>query len=311
MGAVVAVDVGGTNARFAVATVNAGKVGLDSAEILPSDDFASFEEAWAAFAERHGEPLPMAAAVAVAGPVRAGRAAMTNHHWRIEAGALEASLGLQQVVLLNDLEAAAWAAAAAQPGQLETIKPGDRGEGTVSVIGLGTGLGGAILVKGGERPIVRATECGHIGFSPQDEFERRLSARLEREYGRVSAERAVSGAALPFYHELVGGAPFADEVALWNAALDGDDDHARQALSHFCAAFGSVAGDIALAQGASRVVLTGGLAARLGPRLRESAFAERFVAKDRMRPVLEAVGIDLLTMESPGLVGAALAAERG
>jgi glucokinase len=310
LAAVVAVDVGGTKARFALATVSGGTAALTATNILPTDEFDSFEDAWRAFDAAVPQDLPGAAAIAVAGPVRGGRAAMTNHHWRLEAGALEASLGLQQVVLLNDLEAAAWAAAAARPGQLETIKPGHGGEGTVSVIGLGTGLGGATLVEGGDQPIVRATECGHIGFSPQDEFERLLSARLEREYGRVSAERAVSGAALPFYHELVGGAPFADEVALWNAALGGDGDHARQALDRFCAAFGSVAGDIALAQGAARVVLTGGLAARIAGRLRNSDFAERFAAKDRMRPLLEGIAVDHLAIENAGLVGAALALGR-
>lgn len=309
--AVVAVDVGGTKARFALATVSGGTADLTGTAFLATDEFASFEDAWRAFAAGIAQPLPKAAAIAVAGPVRGGQAAMTNHHWKLDTGALEAALGLEQVVLLNDLAAAAYAAAAAQPSDLAAIKPGNGGAGTVSVIGLGTGLGGAILVEGGERPIVRATECGHIGFSPQDAFEQRLFARLEREYGRVSAERAVSGAALPFYHEIAGGAPFADEVALWKAALAGTDPHAAQALDHFCAAFGSVAGDIALAQGAARVVLTGGLAARLAGRLRDSRFAERFTAKDRMRPLLEGIAVDHLAIDNAGLVGAALAFGRG
>lgn len=312
MGAVVAVDVGGTRARFALASVSGGRVDLAGTTILATDEYHSFEDAWRAFAEEIGPALPEAAAIAVAGPVRAGRAAMTNHHWRIAADELAESLGLKRVVLLNDLAAAGWAAASAGPDELHSIKPGEGGEGTVSVIGLGTGLGGAILVADGDgRPIVRATECGHIGFSPTDEFEQRLFGRLEREHGRVSAERAVSGAALSFYHELAGGAPLGDEVALWDVALGGGDRHASEALDRFCAVFGSVAGDIALAHGAARVVLTGGLAARLAGRLRDSAFAERFVAKDRMRPLLETVAVDHLAIDSAGLVGAALAGASG
>lgn len=310
MGAVVAVDVGGTNARFALATVSRGKVELVATEILPSDDFVSFEEAWRRFAKRHGEALPKAAAVAVAGPVREGRAAMTNHHWQLEAGTLRATLGLERLTLLNDLEAAAYAVSAAGPGDVVPVKPGSGGEGTVSVIGLGTGLGGAILVDEAGRAIVRATECGHIGFSPASEHELRLFELLEREFGRVSAERVVSGAALALHYRALGGTAGGDEVALWESAFSGEDSLATAALDHFCAAFGSVAGDIALAQGAGRVVLTGGLSARLGARLRDSAFGERFVDKDRMRPVLEAVPVDLLTIDSPGLVGAALAGQQ-
>lgn len=310
MGAVVAVDVGGTNARFAVATASAGKVELAATEILPSDDFASFEEAWRAFAARHDAPLPKAAAVAVAGPVRGGRAAMTNHHWRIEAPALCAKLGLDRLTLLNDLEAAAYAVSAAGPADLLPVKPGS-GVGTVSVIGLGTGLGGAVLIDDAGRAIVRATECGHIGFSPASAHEHKLFERIQGKFGRVSAERVVSGSSLALHYQVAGGNADLDEVALWQSALRGEDPLAAEALDHFCAAFGSVAGDIALAQGAQRVVLTGGLAARLGPRLGDSAFAKRFVDKNRMRPVLDAVGVDLLMIDNPGLVGAALAAERG
>ena len=310
MGAIVAVDVGGTNARFALASVNGGSVELTGTKVLASDDFASFEDAWRSFAETLREPLPATAAVAVAGPVRDGLAVMTNHHWRIEAAALCKALGLERVTLLNDLEAAAYAVSAAGPGDVLPVKHGSGGAGTVSVIGLGTGLGGAILIGDDGRTIVRATECGHIGFSPSSRHENRLFELLESEFGRVSAERVVSGPALALHHQVAGGRAYGDEVALWDAAFRGEDRQAAEALDHFCAAFGSVAGDIALAQGAGRVVLTGGLAARLGARLRDTAFGARFVDKDRMRPVLEAVPVDLLTIDSPGLVGAALAGQQ-
>lgn len=308
MGALVAVDVGGTNARFALATVTGNRVELTSTLVLASDEYDTFERAWHVFGERMDRPLPAVAAIAVAGPVRDGRAAMTNHHWRLDAGALARSLGLERVVLINDLAAAAHAVAHAPPGDFVAIKSASgEGGGMVSVIGLGTGLGGAILMIEDGRPVVRASECGHIGFSPRGDFEQRLFARLGREFGRASAERAVSGAALPFYYELASGRPGPDEVSLWTAALDNSDPLAQAALDRFCAAFGSIAGDIALAQGADRVVLTGGLAARLGERLAASAFAARFVDKDRMRPLLELIPVDLLAIDHPGLVGAALA----
>src|SRR3546814_14022318 len=49
---------------------------------------------------------------------------------------------------------------------------------------------------------------------------------------------------------------------------------------------GSVAGDIALIQGASAVVIAGGLGARLVNHLPHSGFAERFAAKGRFETML-------------------------
>ena len=68
-----------------------------------------------------------------------------------------------------------------------------------------------------------------------------------------------------------------------------------------------MAGDVALAQGAKAVVLAGGLGQKLASILPQSAFAERFCAKGRYRPVMEQMKVRLITTPEPGLSGAALA----
>jgi glucokinase len=65
------------------------------------------------------------------------------------------------------------------------------------------------------------------------------------------------------------------ERARWQRSL------ARAALERFCLAYGSVAGDLALAQGATTVVLAGGLTQRLRDFLIRERFHERFTAKGR------------------------------
>ena len=56
---------------------------------------------------------------------------------------------------------------------------------------------------------------------------------------------------------------------------------AAAALDRFCMTLGSVAGDIALAQGAKAVIIAGGLGRRLVDVLPRSGFASRFMAKGR------------------------------
>ena len=99
---------------------------------------------------------------------------------------------------------------------------------------------------------------------------------------------------------------------LWDAALTGTDPIATAALDRFCAIFGSVAGDLALAHGASGVAIAGGLGQRLGPHLPCSDFAARFVDKGRYRTMMEAMPVRLVTHPQPGLYGAAaFAADQG
>jgi glucokinase len=143
----------------------------------------------------------------------------------------------------------------------------------ITVIGPGTGLGVAMALRRNGRHEVVETEGGHLEFAPLDEVEQRIVDRLRGRYGRVSAERIVSGPGLANIYDALaksdgGAARIGDDAELWASALDGSDPLAATALDRLCMSFGSVAGDIALAQGASAVVITGNLAQRMADRLR-------------------------------------------
>ena len=84
MTAIVAVDIGGTHARFALAEVDAGKViKLGEAVTLKTAEHASFQTAWQEFQRINGAPLPPATAIAIAGPVDADVIKLTNNPWII------------------------------------------------------------------------------------------------------------------------------------------------------------------------------------------------------------------------------------
>lgn len=312
---IVAVDLGGTHVRFARARADAGAVALGPARTLRVADFPSLAAAWGAAAA--GVPdWPRRAAIAVACPVQGETLKLTNNPWEIRPADLAAALGCDDVLLVNDFGAMAHAAARLGPEGFRRVCGPDRPlprEGVVSVVGPGTGLGvGQLLMLGAGRYRVIETEGGHAGFAPTDAFEDALVARLRARHGRVSAERVVCGQGLVEIHAALGGAPDVEPTALWAAALEGRDEAARRALAHFCGAFGGVAGDVALAQGAQAVVLAGGLTRRLAGRLAALGFEARFLAKGRFTALMRGIPVLAFDHPEPGLFGAAAAwAARG
>jgi glucokinase len=183
--------------------------------------------------------------------------------------------------------------------------------GVVSVIGPGTGLGVAALLMGRPARVI-PTEGGHIDFAPLDSLEDMLLSQLRARFRRVSVERIVSGPGLQNIHSALAAIEGRaltprDDKALWEAALGGEDSLAEAAFDRWCLAFGSVAGDLALAQGAEAVVLAGGMLPRVQHLLPASGFHARFTAKGRFEQRMAGIPILRITHPEPGLLGAAAA----
>ena len=313
----VAVDIGGTHARFVIASVGAdGSIALGEPETLHTKDHASFQTAWEDFRERRGGSLPPRAALSVAGPVGGEVIRFTNNPWIIRPSLMQSKLGVDQFTIVNDFAAVAHAVARAPDDQFLHITGPDRPlarDGTISLIGPGTGLGVAHLWRSGSEYRVTATEGGHIDFAPLDSIEDAILARLRRSHNRVSIERVVSGPAIgPIRQTLAAmeGRPVTeeDDVTLWTRGMEDRDSLAAAAVDRFCLSLGSVAGDIALAQGGfGGVVIAGGLGYRLRDHLPHSGFAERFRAKGRFSELMADIPVKLIVHPQPGLFGAAAA----
>lgn len=316
----VAVDIGGTHARFAIASVAAdGAITLGEPETLHTEDHASFQTAWEDFRERMGGSLPPAVSMAVAGPVKTDIIRFTNNPWIIRPPLIEERLGCPRHTIVNDFAAVAHAAARAPAEQFLHLAGPEQdlpANGTISVLGPGTGLGVAHFWRDGEGQYrVQATEGGHSDFAPVDSIEDAILARLRKRHTRVSDERVVSGPAIvDIYQTLAAMEGRAvveqDDVAIWTAGINGEDSLAAAAVDRFCLALGSVAGDIALVQGASGVVIAGGLGYRIRETLLNSGFAERFAAKGRFSGLMASMPVKLIVHPQPGLFGAAAAFAR-
>ncbi len=316
MSEVVAVDIGGTHARFAIAEVEAGRVVAVGEECtLRTADHASLQTAWEEFGQRLGRPLPKAAGIAVAGPIKGEVLKLTNNPWVIRPAWIPRKLGAERYALVNDFGAVAHAVAQLDDGHFTHLCGEDRPlpqEGVISIVGPGTGLGVAQLLRRDGRYHVVETEGGHIDFAPLDSLEDQILAHLRRNYRRVSVERVASGGGLAnIYHALAAierrEVRFGDDRTLWAAALSGEDSLAAAALDRFCLALGAAAGDIALAQGAQAVVVAGGLGLRLADHLPKSGFRDRFIAKGRFERMMDEMPVKLITYKQPGLYGAAAA----
>src|SRR5688572_962406 len=94
----VAIDVGGTHARFALASIAAGgAIALAEPVTLKTSDHVSLQTAWEEFERRCDRAIPRAAAIAIAGPVTGETVRMTNNSWVLDTGALDEQLGLDAV----------------------------------------------------------------------------------------------------------------------------------------------------------------------------------------------------------------------
>ncbi|WP_336963602.1 glucokinase [Sphingobium aquiterrae] len=313
---IVAADIGGTNARFARASIDdAGNPTLGTVRKYKVAEYPSLQSCWNAFARDEAEPLPDRASIAFATAIGRDVIKLTNSNWVIHPDTLDEDLGLCSLHLVNDFEAVAHAISRLPADNLELLFGPEQPmpqRGTVTILGPGTGLGVAMIAFDKGKPHVIATEGGHLDFAPLDAIEGRIVDYLRDKFLRVSTERIVSGPGLnnlykamaTIGHERV---TLMEDAELWQAALEGTDAFAMTTLERFCLCYGAVAGDLALAQGPHHVVLAGGLTQRMRHMLPTSGFHDRFVAKGRFEGLMRSIPIHLATHEEIGLFGAAAA----
>lgn len=319
MRTIVSADIGGTHARFALAEIDGGRVvRLDDPIKLQTSEHGSFQLAWEEFGRRKGIDLPPELAIAFAGPVGGEVLKLTNNPWVIRPSLMKERLGVDRFTIVNDFGAVAHAVATLPDTEFRHIcgpvRPLPK-TGVLSIVGPGTGLGVAALLRKPDHYEVIETEGGHVDFAPLDKLEDRILTELRRGFRRVSIERIASGRGLWNLYEALGaieGQPLAfhDEKELWAAAIAGTDSLANAALDRLCLTLGSVAGDMALAQGSYGVVIAGGVGLRLADHLTTSGFRDRFIAKGRFERRMDDMPVKLITYAEPGLFGAAAAFAR-
>lgn len=321
---VLAGDVGGTNTRLALVELDGTAPRVLREQWYPSRDFPGLAPIVRAFlgdAER-----PERAGFGIACPIVDDECVTPNLLWRVRARVLAGEIGVPRTAIVNDFHAIGYGLDTLADADMATLQPGvPDPHGVTALIGAGTGLGQAFVVRGDAAPRVLASEGGHANFAPRTAVEWGLHEYLAARYGHVSWERVLSGDGIvDVYHYLGRCGPHAAQpsveaemehelaaAVISRHGLAGTDPLCAATLELFAAAYGSQAGNLALTVMATGgIYIAGGIAPRIVPLLAAGGFLAAFADKGRLSPMLQRVPVHVITNPNVGLFGAAVVAAR-
>lgn len=312
-------DIGGTNARFAVAMGSAAD-GFELTHVrrFRNEDFEHLSDAAHAYLQSWDGPAPVSACLAVAAPIAPGRIRLTNSTWKFNPGELADELGLTGLIPVNDFAAQARGAPLCPEAEQMVINAAaPMANAPIAVLGPGTGLGLGLLVPCREGMRVIATEGGHAGFAPRTDEEVAVGRFIADEYGYVSWERLLSGRGLVSIHRALCSIegrtwPGVRPEEITQEALADSASLSHRVVMLFCAALGAYAGDVAVLTGArGGIYLAGGILPRIKSLLPDSPFEARRTRRGPMTRYAEAIPVRLILSDSAALMGAAAIAEAG
>jgi glucokinase len=318
---ILAGEIGGTRARLAAYETEGNRLKLVVEKNYPSHEHSGLGAILPLFTRSEGIPVH-GACFGVAGPVRNGRSKVSNLDWVIDAKELAGQLKLPSVGLLNDLEAYAYGIDALESKDFITLSGGSEdAEGNRAVISAKTGFGMAGLYWDGFRHRPFATEGGHADFAPRNDLQIELLSHLQREYGRVSTERILSGPGIRHIYDFFRDAKKMEEPAwlrdqlasapdpspvISKTAIEGKARICEETMLLFVSVFGAEAGNCALRYMTTGGIYIGGvIAAKIAAKMQGPAFMEAFLDKGRMGAILKDMPVQIISNDDCGLIGAA------
>lgn len=322
---ILAGDVGGTKTNLGWFHVEGDRVKTVRAGHFSNREYGSCEALIESFLATDRHPVE-SFCLGVAGPVLSGAVEATNLPWRLSERELGDRLGLPAPTLINDLVATAEGIPALSEDEVVVLEEGAPRPCAVQlVVAAGTGFGAALRVPVDGRMLVLPSEAGHMEYAATAGPMAELADAVRERHGRATIERIVSGPGLVDAYELAASsAPHDPDEAFarrWRDedrgkliteyALERGSERASRVLDLFVSALGQVVGDLALSVLAlGGVWIGGGIAPAIESKLREATFREAFVAKGRMREIVERVPVRLVRNRRTAMLGAARRAAR-
>lgn len=292
-------DVGGTNARFAIADAT-GR--LERLKIFQGAKFRTFADVLSAYrADAGGLDDIDACAIAAAGPIDGDVVKLTNRDWIIDRKAVSTVLNGVPVALVNDLEAVA----AALPhlslddvtsvGEPAPVRPEQR---TMLAVNVGTGFGAASAILRDGHWYTCPSEAGHMTLGRIDTTDT-LPAD-------ASVETVLSGNGVERLHERLAGRTDARRASAVFADT-GRDAAAARTVEVFTSVMARIAGNLALATCAwGGVYFCGSVATAWAAIADIERFKAEFTRKGPMHLRMQRVPTAVIRRETAALFGLAM-----
>jgi glucokinase len=311
-------DVGGTKTLVGLFAAGSSRPVAVETQSFQTLDFPDLGALASEFLRRAGCDARQleGACFGVSGPVKDGRARLTNVPWIVDAGVICRQLPVRRTDVINDLEALAWSVSVLEGSEIGILWEGTPdAAGGAALIAAGTGLGVALLPKMAGKFVPVPSEGGHVDFAARNEAEEILRAALTREFGRADLERVLSGPGLVniwryvYPHECAatkGADPSELPSLISQSALGGRCPECRRVLEMFVSVYGAAAGNLGLsALATGGVFLGGGIAPRILKALEWPIFLEAFRSKAPLERLMGRIPVKVILNAGAGLIGAA------
>lgn len=305
----VVADIGGTNTRVALATGDT--LLTETIRKYRNSGYAGLENILKEFVAETAPGTVAGACVAVAGPVRDGRASLTNRDWSIDEGTVARPTAAGTVAVLNDLQAQGHALGRIAPENLRTVVEAPQPEHSDRlVIGIGTGFNCAPVYDLGASRLVSPSEAGHANMPIRTEDDLALLRFVETAHGFPAIEDVLSGRGLERIYAWLGhrdGDPAERTAAeIMSACETGEDPRATEAARTFVRILGTVAGNLTLIHlPFGGVFLVGGVARAFTPFYDRFGFRAAFVDKGRFAGFMQNFSVTIVEDDFAALSGCA------
>jgi len=301
-------DIGGTNARLALCEILTGAISdVVTYSAIEND---SLESVIRQYLDRHNSEIT-SACIAIACPITGDWVSMTNNDWAFSIQEMKSQLNFKVLEVINDFTAVSFSIPALTPEDCIQIGGNEpQANKPIAVYGAGTGLGVAQLIHGGGLWHSVPGEGGHVDLASCTPEEDSLVVYLRERFGRVSAERCLSGQGIRNIYEFVvtqsGRSP--DDLTpalITQYAMEGKCKDCEKTLQLFCVLMGRFGGNLALTNGSfGGVYIAGGIVPKIKNLFLQSDFRIAFEDKGRFNDYLKSIPVYLITHQEPGLLGA-------
>ena len=321
----VVADIGGTNARFGIATGEKDKDKrfiIEHQQVYTCTKFTKFETVFKQYLDavhiESGHQEIKYACIAIAAPVVGDEISMTNLDWTFSIKQLCQQNNMEKIHVVNDFGALAYSTLYLQDSELKTIYSANNNYSasqskSKAIIGPGTGLGIAGLIHSQSAWHPVCGEGGHSSFSVTDslQFEARKALLSILKTQHISIENILSGPGLVNLYQAVcqinnEKAEALNAAQISELAAKKSNKNCIKALELFTQTLGASAGDIALTMGAfGGVYLSGGILPKIIDTMDTQLLIKHYLNKGVKQDLLKTIPVYLVSAPMPALTGAA------